>query len=75
MIIPFDRVIWDAKQIAEYLGVNYHTFLKQVRYQDGFPAPLSAFPGHPKWSAKAVSDWALAGDKSREKHASDEIIP
>lgn len=70
--VPFERRIWTAKQVAEYLQVDYSTLLKTTRFYEGFPPPLPTFPGQYRWGAKAVTEWALA-DKSRQNHATDEI--
>jgi len=58
MTVPFDRVIWDAKQCAEYLGQEHSTFLKRTQYLPGFP-PRCPIPGQPRWRAESVTVWAL----------------
>jgi len=63
--VPFERQIWDASQCAAYIGCSYDTFLKSTRQLKGFPKPLPNFTGHEKWSALAVSDWALTTHESR----------
>lgn len=73
MEIPFEKRIWGAQAVADYLDINYDTFMKKVRYTPGFPPPLPAFPGHPKWCAGEVADWALARPESRENHANSRI--
>lgn len=57
-MIPFDRLVWDAQDCADYLKQEKSTFLKRTQYAAGFPAKLD-IPGQPRWSAKAVADWAL----------------
>ena len=57
-MIPFDRVIWDARQCSEYLGQEYSTFLKRTQYLPGFPARCP-MPGQPRWRAESVTAWAL----------------
>jgi hypothetical protein len=56
--IPFSRVIWSAQQCAAYLGQEYATFIKRTQYLPGFPARCQ-IPGHPRWPAMAVTEWAL----------------
>ena len=57
-VIPFDRVIWNGRQCAEYLGVSYRIFMRSTQWHPSFPKRLPV-PGHPRWSAQAVSQWAL----------------
>ncbi|OGT57499.1 MAG: hypothetical protein A3E01_08145 [Gammaproteobacteria bacterium RIFCSPHIGHO2_12_FULL_63_22] len=64
MTIPFERVIWDADQCAEYLGLSYSQFIKRTQYLEGFP-PRCPIPGHPRWPANAVTEWVL-GIKEEE---------
>lgn len=71
--IPFDKRLWKAQEVAEYLGWDYDTFMKSKRFQGGFPAPLPAFKGHPRWSAQEVADWALFRGDSRDNHANATI--
>ena len=49
--IPFDKRLWRAREVAGYLGWDYDTFMKTKRYTVGFPPPLPAFTGQPRWSA------------------------
>ena len=67
--IPFDRVIWSASECAEYLGQRYSTFIKRTQYLDGFPG-RRPIPGQPRWSAEAVTGWALG--KSAESRTNPE---
>ena len=62
--VPFDRVIWDARQCAAYLGQEKSSFLKRTQFAPGFPKRLP-IAGQPRWSALEVSDWAF-GKKSRQ---------
>jgi uncharacterized membrane protein YjdF len=59
MTIPFDRVIWNAQQCADYLGQSRQEFLRLTRHKQGFPSELVNRPRH--WQALAVTEWALAG--------------
>ncbi len=58
MNVPFDRQLWSAKECAAYLGQSYSRFIQVTQYREGFPqrCPIE---GHPRWSAKEVSDYAL----------------
>lgn len=66
MNIPFDQVIWDADQCAEFLGVTKTHFLNSIRYADGFPDPLPAMTYRvsgkerkmsARWMAYEVTAW------------------
>ena len=57
MTIPFEYVIWNAKQCAEYLGQSTSQFLKRTQWTDGFPRRLRD-EGQPRWNAKQVTMWA-----------------
>lgn len=37
MTVPFDRVIWDAQECAEYLRLSYKTFVQKTQFLEGFP--------------------------------------
>lgn len=58
-IIPFDRVIWNAQDCADYFKQSRQEFLRLTRHMDGFPKELAARPRH--WRAVEVSNWALTG--------------
>lgn len=73
--IPFDRVIWSAQQCADYLGQSYSTFIKTTQYVEGFPSRCP-IPGQPRWSAQAVTAWALGeSDPARHNPANPEPEP
>lgn len=57
-VIPFDQVIWDANECADYLRQSYSTFIKRTQYLPGFPARCQ-IPGQPRWPAMRVTQWAL----------------
>lgn len=57
--IPFERVIWNAQQCADYLGQARAEFLRTTRHRPDFPRELQNRPRH--WQAIAVTEWALAG--------------
>lgn len=58
MSVPFDRVIWTAQDCADYLGQAYKVFLRRTQHLSSFPKRCP-IPGHPRWSAQAVTSWAL----------------
>ena len=58
-MIPFDRVIWNAQQCADYLDQTRQEFLRTTRHAEGFPKELPGRPRH--WRALEVSNWALTG--------------
>lgn len=58
--VPFEVRIWDAAQCAEYLGNTKPYFLRVRQFSEGFPKQLAmSAKRQPRWSAKAVTDWAL----------------
>jgi hypothetical protein len=58
-LVPFELLIWDAAECAAYLRIEKASFLKRTQFAVGFPRRLD-MPGHPRWSAKAVADWAFS---------------
>lgn len=59
MTVPFDLVIWNAQQCADYLGQSRQEFLRITRHKDSFPPELANRPRH--WRACRVAEWALEG--------------
>lgn len=57
-LCPFEREIWTAQKCADYLGQSYSQFTKRTQHLGGFPARCP-MPGQPRWSALAVTAWAL----------------
>jgi hypothetical protein len=57
-VIPLEYQVWGPQECADYLKQEKSTFLKRTQYATDFPARLS-IPGHPRWSARAVVNWAL----------------
>ncbi len=66
MTIPFEYVIWDAQQCADYLGQSKVSFLKRTQWRVGFPSRCQ-IEGHPRWNAKQVTEWANAGITSESR--------
>jgi hypothetical protein len=60
MSIPFDRVIWNAQDCADYFKESRQEFLRLRRHAPGFPKEIPAKPRH--WRAVEVSNWALTGN-------------
>lgn len=58
-MIPFELVIWNADEVAEYLRLSKPYFLRTTRYAPGFPPPITGDHQRPRWRAKAVAEWAL----------------
>lgn len=69
--IPFELVIWNAQQCAEYLGQSYSRFMKKTQYATDFPKRCS-IPGHPRWPAQAVAKWALRGIPPESRQPQEE---
>jgi hypothetical protein len=59
MTVPFELVIWNAQQCADYLGQSRQEFLRLTRHKESFPPELANRPRH--WRACAVAEWALEG--------------
>ena len=57
MTIPFEYMIWDAQECADYLRQSRSTFLKRTQWAPDFP-PRTRGEGHPRWNAKQVTMWA-----------------
>lgn len=56
---PFEYLVWDAGDCAEYLKESRDYFLSHTRYKEGFPSEI---PGKPKrWRAAAVAAWKDGG--------------
>jgi hypothetical protein len=66
--VPFERVIWDADECAAYLRQEKASFLKRTQFATGFPPRLD-LPGHPRWQALQVTEFALSRNKSRHNPA------
>ncbi|UOF80945.1 hypothetical protein [Caudoviricetes sp.] len=49
--------LWTAKECAEWLKQSYSHFIQKTQYLDGFPKRCP-IPGHPRWVAQDVIDWA-----------------
>ena len=63
MNVPFDRLIWDAQDCADYFKESRQEFLRTRRHKEGFPAEI---PGRDRlWRAVEVSNWALTGDANK----------
>lgn len=62
--IPFDRVIWNAQECADYLKQSRQEFLRITRHNETFPLELPNRPRH--WPALAVTEWALSGSVPSE---------
>lgn len=63
MTVPFDRVIWNAQDCADYFKESRQEFLRSRRHQIGFPPEI---PGRPRmWRAVLVSNFALTGDANK----------
>jgi hypothetical protein len=58
--VPFDRVIWNAQDCADYFKRPRAQFLRSIRWKNGFPKELPELPLH--WRAVEVTNWALTGN-------------
>lgn len=57
MTVPFDKLLWDAQDCADYFKESRQEFLRTRRHKAGFPPELENCPR--RWSAAAVTAWAL----------------
>lgn len=72
--VPFDRQIWNGQECADYLRQSYSLFMRTTQYRPDFPKRCPV-PGHPRWSAKDVMDYARGElDISRQKSAKPEGV-
>lgn len=60
--------LWDAKQVAAFLGYSYEYFRKEVRFWPGVPQPISK-PGHARWISTDWHAWAANLRNSSAKAA------
>ncbi len=60
MTVPFDRLIWNAQDCADYFKETRPEFLRTRRHKPGFPKEIPGRERH--WRALEVTNWALTGD-------------
>lgn len=58
-----ERQLWDARTVAKYLGVSYHTVMSKYRNSPYFPPAHRPQLDedefmHPRWPAKSIIGWA-----------------
>lgn len=58
-MIPFEYLIWDAEDCAQYFRQSKEHFLRHTRHSEGFPSPVSRDDQRPRWRAKSVAEWAV----------------
>lgn len=61
--VPFEYVIWDAQECADYLGISKSRFLRYRRYNEGFPKMVTKEDERPRWRAADVVAWRLGYDR------------
>lgn len=59
MNIPFEYVIWDAEEAAEYFRLSKEYFLRKKRNEPGFPAPVSDDNEKPRWRALDIARYGV----------------
>ena len=56
--VPFEKEIWNAKQCADYLGINVRTFAEKLSLRPGFPRsfrlPSDKGLGSKRWWAREI---------------------
>lgn len=60
--VPFEFVVWNAQQCADYLGISKSRFLRYSRYNQGFPQEVTREKERPRWRAADVVAWRLNYD-------------
>jgi hypothetical protein len=58
-MVPFEFLLWDAQDCADYFKLSKEYFLRNTRHSEGFPKPVSKDNEKPRWRAKAVAAWAV----------------
>jgi predicted DNA-binding transcriptional regulator AlpA len=63
LLPPKDKVLWDAKECAEYLRFSQKHFVDHISKTLKFPRPIklpseAGRRAHPRWYASEVMDWA-----------------
>ncbi len=63
LLPPTDKVLWDAKECAEYLRMSEKHFMDRVSKTMKFPKPIklpseTGRRAHSRWYASEVMDWA-----------------
>jgi hypothetical protein len=66
MMVPFEFLIWDADDCANYFRISKDYFLRKKRNQPGFPLPVSEDNEQPRWSAYSVAAWAVKHHFTRD---------
>ncbi|QEY15505.1 hypothetical protein D0C16_05665 [Cellvibrio sp. KY-GH-1] len=61
LLPPADKIIWTAKQCAEYLGVSERHYVDRLSKSHNFPAPIKlpsdSGRGHARWYAIDIQEW------------------
>lgn len=59
-----ERIIWTAKQCAEYLGISERHYVDRLSKTYGFPTPIKlpseSGRGHSRWYANEVQVWVVS---------------
>lgn len=69
LLPPADKVIWNADQCAEYLGISRRHYVDRVSKTWGFPAAIrlpteTGSRGHDRWYAADVQEWVSQHKKA-----------
>lgn len=62
--VPWEHVLWDADDVAEYLKVSRRTVTDNYSLRPGFPRALHPGGGYPRWYAHEIVEWV---DQSRSR--------
>lgn len=58
--IPWEKVLWDLKEVAAYLKVSYRTVITKYAPHPGFPQPAQPVGGQHLYYAHEIADWVEA---------------
>lgn len=69
LLPPPDKVIWNADQCADYLGISRRHFVDKVSKLWGFPAAIklptdTGSRGHDRWHAADIQSWVSQHKKA-----------
>lgn len=69
LLPPPEKIIWDAKRCAEYLGVTEKHFVDKLSKCYGFPTAIqlpssTGTRGQKRWHAKDITEWVTNQKKA-----------
>ena len=55
--IPIEMQIWNAADIAAYIGLSKRYVAENLVYKPGFPRPMKKICKHRQWKAGDIIRW------------------